>query len=403
MIKRVKTKLVVLLACIAASFLFGGCTLGTTLDEIVQTNHLEAQVTYYANGGKFDGGDVKQMYYKADSLVFELGFMNTTNGTATAERAGYDLEGWYYIEVDEQGNPIKENGELKFGGKVDFTQRIQSGEHWYIAPKWIAQVRLDVKLVCDDGAQISIDGITEPCKKGDIVKSYSYDAGTDIVQGFSAVADETGNYAFADYYFDEACTQPVIFPIAKEENQTENAVVYAKFIDKSWTVVRDSEQIRDVFSNTQADKKYWISRDIDANGIEIAPVESFACEMQGNGYTISNLTVVKTGLQRNEVVSFLGNIEAPAVLKNITFENLQGSYKYDNKSAEKVKAYFVCASMEAGATVEGVAFTGESSKVTVSLAGGSNRPTTGLYGEGVSADTFDTSALNLSALFETTR
>ncbi len=398
MIKRLKSKLIVLLACLAALFLFGGCTLGVTLDEILSTNHLVAQVTYYANKGKFDGGmDKKEMYYKDNSLIFNIGVMGTTNGSATVERSDYELEGWYFVETDESGNPKFADAEKKepiiTDQAVDFSTRIQKDEHWFIAAKWIAKVKLDVKLVIAEGAEIAVDGEAEPFKNGDILKTFSYDAGTDAVQAFSDVVDQNGEYVFVEYYEDADCTIPANFPVKKGETQTENGALYAKFIDDSWTVVKSAIQVKEMLENAQAGKKYWVARDIDATGTEIAPLESFACEVQGNGYAISNLTVSKADVKLGNTFSFLGEIKASAVLKNLTFKDLQAKYVYEKATVRNVKLYFICVGVENGATVENVAFTGENSKVTVDIKGGRNKPTTALFTASVDETLFDVTGL----------
>ncbi len=389
MIKKVKTKLLVLLACLAALFLLGGCTLGLTLKELIDENNLVAQVSYYANGGKFDGSmNVKEMYYKENSPILDIG--NNADAKIKIENTGFDFAGWYYIETDSSGNLVKkEDGSYKLLQKVDFTERIQKGEHWHIAAGWSTKVVLNIQLVCDAGVELTMDvgGEEKTVTNGAIIDNRPYDPATDSVRvsAIPSLTDKNANYIFVEYYEDEACTKPVSV-VYKEDGQQTDGVVYARYIEKSWTVVKNANAVKSMFFNATADKKYWLAKDVDLKGEEIKNNSNFACELQGNGFTIKNLKVNDKEVADNYVGSLFGDIAATAVIQNVTFENVIAQYAYARNDRSGVELYFVCRSIADGATINAI-FAGENSQMKITVKGDIDPKEKGLFGAGVNADT----------------
>ena len=114
MMKKQKSKLIVLFASMVAAFMLGGCSFGETFEEVLAGKELDAQVTYYSNGGEFEGSsNKKDMYYKSGVKALNIGVDSVTNGTAQISRKNYQFGGWYYAVLDEEGNPIYEDEEKK--------------------------------------------------------------------------------------------------------------------------------------------------------------------------------------------------------------------------------------------------------------------------------------------------
>ena len=127
--RKFKNKLLIILTVLASLFIFGGCTLGETFEEILSTRDLNPYVTYYANGGIFeDKKSEKNIYYKIGSGVLNIAeTSNTTSGTVKVNRDGYTLLGWYFVELDEEGKPIfedEEKGLYKLGEPFDFKKTL---------------------------------------------------------------------------------------------------------------------------------------------------------------------------------------------------------------------------------------------------------------------------------------
>ncbi len=369
--KRGKAKLIALLLGLMALFTLAGCQLGVTIDQIISGNNLTAQVTYYANGGQFDGGgNIKEMYYKAESRIFNIKETSVTvNGTAEVKRGNHSLLGWYEVELNQDGSPKFEDEEnlipVLSDTPVDFAKKIQEGDHWYVGAKWQAKVNLVIQLVCDEGVEIQEKGVASPYKNGDKLRTFSYDAGTNAVQAFPEIQDEQGGQVFVEYYNEPECITPVDFPVKQLDGQETDRILYAKYIDSSWTVVRSADEFATMWKNPTADKKYWIARDIDLRFTSLAPMENFACEVQGNHYTVHNLKVTKKDLTNTSSVALFGNIAASGVMKNLTFENAKAEYTLHVTANLSTKIYFVFTSLAEGADIENVNFTGTQSSLRI--------------------------------------
>ncbi len=366
--KKAKSKLILLFAGLASALFLGGCAIGESMDEILENRDLTARVTYYSNGGTFEGvPDVKEMYYKTGSLPLNIGSKEVAimSGNAEVKRNNYDFDGWYYaVDENNDGKPDfedEENGLYKLGGPVDFTKPLQEGDHFYFIAGWLARVKVNVQLVCDDGVEIPATGTDGsamgPFKNGDIIEERPYDTGNKVVKELPMFEVTDKSYTFTEYYADEACTQLVSWPIVKEDRQEADVTVYAKYIKGDWTVLREASDVDAMFGNVAAGTHYWLAKDIDMNGVTVAPVTSLAGELQGNGYTISNLKVAQTRLNGwSKTVGLFGSIKSTAIIKDVVFEELNVEY---NLSGSIKGIYFAFTELQTGATVKNVTLNGK--------------------------------------------
>lgn len=391
--RKKKWALTAALALVASLFIFAGCTVGESLEEIVEENQLVAQVTYYANGGDFgitleDTSDrenvllsqKKELYYKDGSKIADLGNITLSNGSIDFERAGYDFAGWYYVETDDEGNIVYEVNEvdgvtyMKLGDKVDFSATIEEGEHWYLCAAWTPQVKVKVRLVCDtlsenETIKGTYGGKDVELKNGDTVHEFSFNTAGKVLSVSNAWTPDfkATDGTYVAYYADAACTQAVQWPILNTENK--DVDIYAKYLEGAWTVIRTADDVKTLFGfkATQSDTKFYLYGDIDATGVSVAPTDSFAATLEGNGHTISNLTV-GSSLSQTATTALFGNIAATASMKNVSFTGLTVTYnsapnvsiKDENKAnPEKwVRGYYgylVYASRASGSVVENVA------------------------------------------------
>lgn len=88
-----KRTFLAVLGILSSLFIFAGCKLGTTLDDLKEEYSLKAQVTYYANGGEFENKrTVKNVYYAEGQPVANIGGTEIPNISLTY--TGYEFDCW---------------------------------------------------------------------------------------------------------------------------------------------------------------------------------------------------------------------------------------------------------------------------------------------------------------------
>ena len=139
---KMKAKLIAFFTAILALFVFAGCSMGESLEEVLETRDLSPRVTYYANGGLFESNNgVKDLYYPTGAKALDIGKINPTSGSISISRSGFEIVGWCIAEqVDE------ETGLCTLGDEWDFTTQLKEGEHIKLAAKWRALVGLQVVM-----------------------------------------------------------------------------------------------------------------------------------------------------------------------------------------------------------------------------------------------------------------
>ncbi len=381
--RRLKRAALLILLIVAALLTFVGCELGMTKEQALGKYNLEASVTYYANGGKFSSGATKQeVWYKSDSRPINFvadGQMSGTEMNLTRDK--YKFLNWYHVAEEgknEDGTPIlssvyDEKTKQYFytpdlSRPVDFSKKLQKDEHWYICADWEAELMVRVYLVCESPIQGSLGsdlvtyypvGSAEAQQDETKALLYTYDfrGGVADFQWDYYPVRPISDHTFVGYYYDKACTQLVTGKIAKDEA---DVVLYAKYIEGDWNIIRKASEVKDIFQSNSASDKFYFIKDIDMTGVTCGlrtPRET-KCTILGNGFTVKNLTVEKSS---KVGLSLFGAVSKNAVVENLTFENVTCTYNFP-KPAEgatsNLSVYFVCASVDAGAKVENVTFKG---------------------------------------------
>ncbi len=132
--------------------------------------------------------------------------------------------------------------------------------------------------------------------------------------------------------------------------------IYTKWMDGVWFNISTPKQFKD---NSRIDGCYIINADLDFTGIVWSSTlakEGFKGQIIGNGHKLSNITVNQgdTSVIRGGV---FGGIDADAVIKDVTFENVT----YNMKSGSlKAGASFglLAGTIAEGAQLENVAVSG---------------------------------------------
>lgn len=398
--KTFKRILLIALTAIASMLLFAGCSFGITKADLLKEHGLSACVTYYANGetASFTPGNgirEKNVYYPAGVQPYEIPKENI-------KQDKHNFDAWYYVELDGEGKPIvleefttsegKKYYSYKLGEMVDFSKiTLAENDHIYVAAGWVADTSVHVKLVHDGDKDLQI--MLDPAKElptnspiygkeyvsyGDTVRISNYSRSGEletISSDFLAVKDKA--YTFLAYYTDEACTTLVQWPLIKQDT---DVVIYAKYIKGDWTIVNTPKEVKEMFSDVGKDMHYWLNADIDCTGIEVNAIRgNFACEIQGNGHTISNLTVKRS--QSSAACSMFGTIAETATIENVAFTGLKLEFTFRPST---YSVYFVFTEMKAGAVVTNVTLQGNmniyNSEDTVFLNLDGDNRTNCLYG-----------------------
>ena len=384
--KQLKNKLILFLLALLSLFLLGGCSLGSTLNDVKKDYKLTAQVTYYANGGAFNNSKTqKDMYYTAGSKALNIGVVNPTSGSVSISNSKGEFGGWYFIALDENGAPIaedEENGLYKLTDEaVDFTKALQEGDHWIIGAKWKSLTNLKVQIVVNAGLTVPFDAekknssmllpesVAEKTsvQNGDIIGEFEYNRNDRVSKKTEPFTVADKSFTFVEYYLDEECTV-LAFPTLTSyfEKKDENDKIYAKYIEGDWTIVKDVATAGAML-NSMTSGRYWLISDIDMQNASVN-IFTTSCEIQGNGKKLSNITMRRTegiGAGDNNVYSLFGSVKASAKIENLTLENVKMEYR----TVGACEIYFVCNEIENGATVNNVSVSGT---LTVkNLTGGS--------------------------------
>ncbi len=401
--KKSKSKLIILLSAMVSTFFLGGCAIRESLDDILAKYDLTARVTYYSNGGAFDGTpDIKDIYYKEGALALDIGNedIKVNSGTATISRSKFMLTGWYYavdenkdgepdyadankdgipdcqVDTDKDGTPdyldkdadgdgiedkerVTIENVYKLGEAVDFSKPLQAGDHWQIIAGWQPDVKVQVLLCSPDlaeGETITVhskDDTGASYKNGDVIETRIYDKDTGKLGKKDApFTAKNRSFTFLEYYMDKDCTTPVQWPLERAEGQEKDTLIYAKYIKGDWEVVSSVSDVKDMFGGLTTTIRYWLLNDIDMGGETITLSQNMTnCEIRGNNYTISNLKVLKTSLQKGKIGLF-GDISASAKLTDFTVSDLELTYRL--LPTTTLSLYFAFSSLAEGATVQNV-------------------------------------------------
>ncbi len=363
--RRLKRAMLLLLAALASLLMFVGCELGMTKDDALNAYDLKASVTYYANGGDFGNGNTsRELWYAVNSRPLNIGVDPMPSGTSiNLKYEKHDFAGWYHVAMDEEGSPIvdAQTGlcELDMEKPVDFsTALLQEGDAWYLGALWNAKAKVRVRLVSDGVITDKAGATFDPNSDADIkVSDYvsTNDYKTQLNVGKSPIdLASNSDYQFVGYYFDQAATQPIVEELRQEEGQTEDVIVYAKYISKEYTVVKTPSEVKSMFVGLKdSSKKYYIARDIDMSSTTGIPsYNDLAATVEGNGFTISNLSFVRQSISGK--YALFNTVKATANVSNLNLTNL--SIECGLKAASDI--YFVFAAYEQGATIENVTVSG---------------------------------------------
>lgn len=360
--KKLKTKILILLTLVVLALSFAGCSIGgMSLDDIKNEHNVHVCVNYYANGGMFDAKaniKHKSIYFKEDTQIMNI--TSNVKDSTYIVREDYIFMGWYEALVDEDGKPVytdEANTELALTDRlVDFTKTYEKGTEIYIGAKWVRDSVVNYHLVSDGAIIVQIPAdpevegsvaTTATYNTGDVIASTSFGQFTELAFTDSDVVSLTHNGTYIATYLDAECTQPYSGNIInKPTTAGDNVDLYVKYVPEKVTVVKDSNTVKTMFTNLGSNKKYYVREDIVYTGDAINVATVTACQIQGNGFTISNLSFKKTGIKAGETYAIFGRVRPTAKIENLTIENVSVKHTITTGSAN---VYALFTKVEQGA------------------------------------------------------
>lgn len=368
---KTKVKLLIILLAVMAASLIAGCSVGEiSIDDFLQEHGAKNQtVTYYANGGSFSGGissiPVKYMYFRENVCITS----DFGKEKVPVSRSGYIFKGWYYVELDADGNPVyadKENEIVQSTGtEVDFTRKIQKDEHWYVCAEWERDVYVSYVLVCDGGFTVTgSDG--KGYKDGDEIYTKNFGTGGTATVNGTTVPKESKNATFLQMYYDRECTRPIesYGQISRPADGVEKVEVYAKYIRGKYTVVRDSAGVASMFNlNSYNDTAFYFfntdkKKEIDCKNVDFYPKnDAFNCRIEGNGFTLVNLSFKQDYISGGNSYSMLGTLGDTASISNLTLKNVTVTMSLRNNNTTSA-LYLVSLGMSDEAKLDGFVIDG---------------------------------------------
>ena len=419
--KGFKWKLIAGCSALASLFILGGCKLGESLADVKEKYNLTARVTYYANSlaveetteqkslAKFENNQViKDLYYSSGTTAVKIDENSVTN--ISIKKTGYDFLNWYYVQEDAEGNLMFADEEHEIpiisDQKVDFTKKLEAGDHWNICAHWAKQARVKIKFVCDDlatGEHVLVGYTTY--ENGLLIKQAEFDDDNEYKSLTDAPLDIKG-YTFIEYY-NADCSGFVNWPIIRGDSDVE---ICAKYIKGDWNIIKTSSDVRKMFRSQSSGEdisdqntKYYLINDVDCTDLgELTPIQEFAGTLigantfSGEGqYAIKNLTIkiprTSSAMNPGSKNAIFREIKSTATIKNIDIQNV--SVAYETKASGAIELYFLFTKLNAGAIIDRVNISGTMSikfagtKTAANLTGNQTDGWNGWqYGDATDAD-----------------
>lgn len=324
-----KTGLLAILV-LSLVLLFSACSSNREqekLDRLEQDGYV-CKVTIDFCGGTA-GGNEKQLYYaKPDSLMFTPGADGTN--TEGPIRSGYHVKEYYVREKAADGSETERTW--------DFGQDRITGDLTLYC-RWAKNYSVRIRYGEDFAQALNVSVSDE----------------NPSVSRFTAPKWE--GHTLIGYYYDEAYTRPVVFPYIHAHDDANPAeTVYAKFIEGNFRVISKPSDLKSV----SAGANYYLLNDIDMSEAgKISFPDTYSGKFLGNGHRILNLTVEKSQSKAGTDYGLFNRLASGAVLRDVTFENLQVKINLNNQQNQMLLQLGALAGRcDEGVTVENVTMSG---------------------------------------------
>ncbi len=351
--KAIWSAVVLLLLCLFAA----GCGKADTPYQINDAQNYTLSVKYDANGGTFttntsvivDSYDLSKVA-KDSSGMAQIALLSPDdtargNNAFTATKNGYFLAGWY-TQRNENGTDSNGNTLYTYSGKWDF-----AADRLRVDPqKTYTSVQPEITLYA---AWIPVFQIEYyALDSGELLNTVSYNPVQSDEIMLPQWNESTGkldmndvpareNYTFTGMYLDKEGTQAVAdktithtgvidYETASAENTTMK--LYTDWTAGEWYHIYTVDQF---LSNASLNGSYVIHADLDFAG-KIWPTVmmygTFTGEIQGNGHTLSNISVEQTNNSKLNAGLF-GQLSETAMISDLTIQNATFTVKSGTRMA----------------------------------------------------------------------
>ena len=251
-------------------------------------------------------------------------------------KQGYNFTGWY------TGADCKPTEKWNF--KTPFET-----ESLTLYAGWEKAVKHTFTVYYVDGDEAVALGSYE-VKGGDVFNDYRNHAG------------KRADYTPMGYYSDMSLTTPWDASFTHPGGEIDNNVaVYVDYIEGIWTLVKDAATFK---SAIKAGESIYLMADIDLEGATLSTARSYNKTLEGNGYTVSNFKVEKTGGNK-PIISIFRILDRDAVIRNVSFAGVEYDLTGLAETVETVEASAI-ANSTLGAKITNVTVSGT---LTTNFAG----------------------------------
>ena len=288
-------------------------------------------VTFELEGGILGYGTAEtstNIYYAYEPGSYILEPEKLTN--YTINRIGYDFTGWY---TDKEcttkwdfGTPFTQAELTLYAGwkeSISYTYSV-----YYVDEETNTPVLLGVYEDVQDGAHF---------------------------EDWRSYANNRSGYTAMNFYSDASLT--TLWDNSyefKHEGVDKDVPVYVSYIKGEYNLVSTYDQL---VSAVKGGKNVYLMNDISCGGKDLS-FGTYNGEIAGNGYTVSNFNVPKTGTTINPACAIFTKLGAKAKIENVSFTNATYTFTGVNTSAKAFKAAALAVSSENGAIVNNVTITG---------------------------------------------
>ncbi|MCD8372735.1 MAG: hypothetical protein LUD27_05490 [Clostridia bacterium] len=289
---------------------------------------------------------------------------------------------------------------VQYGEEVLSSFELEDDSHLYVAAKWSesACIRYYVAILHGvdgyeaDSITITVSGESAVYEEGDYIASEYYDnISTDLSYYYIQRSDSeevtilinstatVDDATFVGYYYDADCTNAVNGAMFKKpadgaSDEEKYISIYACYIPGDWTLVRSYSDVKTMLSSRSA-VNYYVMNDIDCSKItDLSPLSALNARIEGNGYTLSNLTYKASDLAYESYTGIFGQLNKSAVINNLYIDNLNVTY---TAKGTRIYAYLLFSSVLAssgstqinGLNINNVTFTisGQDSLVVLNI------------------------------------
>ncbi len=246
-------------------------------------------------------------------------------------RPEYEFTGWYTSEDCSESS------------KWDFENSVIDTEKLVLYAGWQKAIKLTYTLYYTD----------EATGKAVALDSYRVKSG-DKFDDWKKFADTRKGYTSIGYFSDPECTIPWDKAYTHPGVDADLDVpVYVGYMAGEWTFVDSLTSLQSAIS---AGKNIHLTADIDCGGATVS-FGSYAGEFNGNGHTISNFKVIKSGTI-NVSCSIFERLEKGAIIRDVSFTGVTYDVTGIKSSMKKMKVAALAVSADS-ITISNVKITGE--------------------------------------------